>query len=122
MKIEDFLQRHTIVKIGMTPPEYVCCEVVLDDPRAFARIVRENRCYVTEVRWWDCAEIALESPIGYGGPRDSRSPDKYFFAETDIGRVFPAGLQDEEYDRYFDKIKQAYARFDLYPAFDVRRL
>ncbi len=45
-----FLQRHTIVKIGMIPPEYVCCEMVLDDPKAFVRIVRENGCYVTEVR------------------------------------------------------------------------
>ncbi len=52
-------------------------------------------------------------------PPESR---QVFFAETDIGRAFPAGLQGEEYDRYFDKIKQACARFDLYPAFDVRRL
>ncbi|MCH5317349.1 MAG: hypothetical protein J1E05_05180 [Eubacterium sp.] len=122
MKITDYLNQHMIVKIGLTLPEYVCCEIIVDNPKELVPIVRENGCYITAVYWWDRAEIDSGSIIGYGGPRDPRSPNSHFFAETDICRVFNTILQDEEYYKYFDKIKQTYSSYDLFPAFDIKNL
>ena len=120
MKLMDFLGSHTIVKIGSGLPEYVCCETIVDDPIKLVSLVKENNCYISEIRWWDRAEIAIGSSIGYGGPRDPRTPNTHFFAETDICKVFTDFSQDEEYYIYLDEVKKNYSNYNLYPAFDIK--
>lgn len=120
MNIEDYLIRHTIVKIGVTLPGYICCEAIVDDPIQLLAIVRENNCYISEVRWWDCAKILSGSSIGYGGPRDPRCPKYRFFAETDIAKTFTPWTQDKEYKNYLQKINNDYSNFNLLPAFDIK--
>ena len=121
MKIEDYLDNHTIVKIGKTIPGYICCEIIVDNPMELISIVRENNCYISEIRWWDRVEIATGSSIGYGGFRDPQSPNSHFFAETDICKAFSDILQDDEYDAYFTVIKNSYSDHHLFPSFDIKR-
>ena len=119
MKIEDYLNDHTIIKIGVSPPGYICSEVIVDNPAELISIIRENGCYIAEIRWWDRVEIVSGSSIGYGGPRDPRSPDSHYFAETDIHKVFNTFSQDEDYYEYLSHIQNNYFNFNLFPAFDI---
>ncbi len=122
MKIEEYLKEHTIVKIGIPfIPEYICSEIIVNNPKELVPIVRESGCYISEIRWWHLTEISSGSSIGYGGPRDPRRYDTHYYAETDICREFDAPLQDEEYYEYFDRIKHSFSEFDLYPAFDIKK-
>ena len=121
MVIEKFLENHKIVKIGNTIPGYICCETIVDNPMCLIPIVRQNNCYISEIRWWDRVEIVSASNIGYGGPRDPRCPDNYFFAETDIYKVFSKHLPDKEYYEYIDLIKRSYSSLNLFPAFDIKQ-
>ena len=122
MKLEDYLSNHTIVKIGTCLPGYVCCETIVDDPIKLISVLGENSCYIAEIRWWDRVEISTGSSIGYGGPRDSRSPNTHFFAETDISKIFNVFTRKEEYYSYLDEIKRNYSNYDLYPSFDVKQI
>lgn len=121
MRIEDYLTEHTIVKIGETLPGYICCENIVDTPLDLLSVVKNNNGYISEIRWWDCVEIASGSSIGYGGPRDPRNPDSHFFAETDICKVFDAFAQDEDYYKYIKQIETAYSTRNIYPAFDIKK-
>lgn len=122
MRINDFLKNHTIVKIGrpLSGHGYICCETIVDDPKALIPIVRRNNCYISEIRWWDRVDITSISSIGYGGPRDPRSPDSHYFAETDICMTFARLLPDNEYFAYLERIKKTYSGLDLFPAFDIK--
>lgn len=122
MRIEDYLSNHTIVRIGITLPGYVCCETIVDNPIELISVIKNNDCYITEIRWWDRAEIASGSSIGYGGPRDPKSPDSHFFAETDIYKVFTPLSQDEEYYGYLDQIESTHSNLNLFPAFDIKKI
>lgn len=121
MRIEEYLNNHTIVRVGITLPEYVCCEIIVDNPTEFISIIMNNNCYISEIRWWDHVEISSGSSIGYGGPRDPDRPDNFFFAETDIYKVFTPHSQDKEYCEYLDQIRRKYTNLNLFPAFDVKR-
>ena len=121
MSIYDYLLNHTIIRIGNCLSEYVCCETIVDNPIELIAVVKENDCYISEIRWWDRVKISLGSKIGYGGAKDPRFPDEYFFAETDICRVFDFESCDGEYYEYLEQIKQKYANYDLFPAFDIKK-
>lgn len=122
MRIEDYLSNHTIVRIGITLPGYVCCETIVDNPIELISVIRENNCYIDEIRWWDRVEISSGSSIGYGGPRDPKNPDSHFFAETDIFKVFTPLSQAEEYYVYLDQIESKYSTLNLFPSFDIKRI
>ena len=120
MRLDEFLSRNTIVQIGQTLPGYVICEAIVDNPKDLISIVKKNGCYISEIRWWEHAKIAVGSIIGYGGPRDPREPSSYFFAETDIYKVFDVFTCDKDYYKYIEQVKKQYYNFDLFPAFDIR--
>ena len=122
MRIEDYLENHTVVKIGNPVPGYICCEIIVDNPMQLISVVRENSCFISEIRWWDRVEIAVGSSIGYGGTRDPRNPETHFFAETDICRVFNDLLRDDEYYAYLENIKLNNSNLDLFPAFDIKKI
>ena len=121
MKLDDYLNNHTITRIGHSIAGYVCCEIIVDNPIDLIPIVRENNCYISEIRWWDRVKIASGSIIGYGGPRDPRNPNSYFFAETDICKTFDNFSCDKDYYVYLQQIFKEYNKFDLHPAFDIKR-
>ena len=93
MKIEDYLNDHTIIKIGVSPPGYICSEVIVDNPAELISIIRENGCYIAEIRWWDCVEIVSGSSIGYGGPRDPRGPDSHYLPKRIFTRYLTISLK-----------------------------
>ena len=121
MRIEDYLVEHAIVKIGKTLPDYISCEIIVDNPYELISVVTRNYGYISEIRWWDCVEITTGSNIGYGGPRDPRNPDHYFFAETDICKKFDLLTENKIYYEYLKQIEVEYSAYNLYPAFDIKR-
>jgi len=121
MEIIEYLNNHTIVKIGKTLPGYVCCEVIVENPQKLISVLMENECYITEIRWWDRATIEYGSDIGYGGPKDPNCPYSHYFAETDIVKSFTSESTYEEYIDYLDQISVSYSHFSLFPAFDIKR-
>lgn len=107
---------HLIVSVGNDP----LCENIVDDPKAFVRVVRENGYYISNILWWERAQIIAGSQIGYGGPRDPKCPDTHFFSETYIQKKFDTVLRDEEYFEYFDSIKTEFPELELFAGFDIK--
>ena len=122
MSIFSFLHDHVIIEIGNKLPGYLCCEVIVDNPELLVSIVKENGYYISEIHWWDRAEISKGSSIGYGGPKDPNAYDNYYFAETDISMAFDAVTEDSEYLQYMAQTKEKYAHLDLTPSFDIKEL
>ena len=120
MEIEKYLFNHVRVRIGIPLPGYVCCETIVDDPIEIVSVVRDNNCYISEIRWWDRVEIKSGSSIGYGGPRDPRSPKSHYFAETDICKTFDEHTLDEEYYDYLEQTKRFYSSLEIFPSFDIK--
>lgn len=118
MRIDDYLNQHMIIRISNSPLR----EMIVDNPKEFVPVVRENGYYISEILWWERADLVLGTRIGHGGSRDPRSPNSHFFAETDLYKVFDTILQDEEYYAYFDQIKNEYPDLDLTPGFDIKQL
>lgn len=121
MNISEYLNNHTIVKIGQALSDDVCAEVIVDDPIQLIAVVRENNCYIHSIGWWDRVELLTGSPIGFGGPLDPRCPNEYFFSETHLSKKFDFRLQDKEYIRYFNQIKCEYNLYSLVPSFKIKR-
>ena len=117
MHIEEYLNMQGVVVIGKG---YMQGEVIVDNPIELINIVRQNDCYISEIRWWEYCEIIMGSKIGYGGPRDPRCPDRFFFAETDIYKTFNSNTEDSTYYDYLDQIKKAYPFYNLRPAFVIK--
>ena len=122
MNLEDYLNQHFIVRNEITSPGYVCNEIIVDDPKEFVSVVRENGCYISAILWWDRADRTLGSRIGCGGLPDPRNPHDYYFAETYLYKEFDTILEDAEYYAYFDQIKKEYPDLDLFPGFDIKPL
>lgn len=120
MQIKDYLEKHLILAIGNPFGEYVCTDAIVDDAEKFIEAVLKNERYISDVTWWERAEILSGSKIGYGGPRDPGDPDKYFFAETDICKTFDVNTTKEEYGEYLAEIKSGYSEYNLIPAFTVK--
>lgn len=120
MDLLEYIEKHAIVSgKSFTADKCVIVEMIPDNPKDLIKYVIKNNCYVSEILWWDRASIALGSKIGYGGPRDPRDPQNYYFAETDIGASFENVTTISEYIKYLDEIKKRYITHDLYPAFDI---
>ena len=117
---EEYLNIHMIVKIGITPSEYVCTELIVDDPFEFIAMIFKTKNYISSIQWWDRVLIHNGSKLGYGGVRDPRAADKYFFAETDICCDFSENTLETEYYEYLNKTKRLFDNYELYPAFDVK--
>lgn len=114
MNFEKYLIAHTIVVIGKGCLDG---EVIVDDPPGVIHTAEESKYYIAEIRWWDRAKIATGSTIGYGGPRDPKDPNTYFFAETDIDKVFSANTEACTYYDYLRQIINENCCYDLRPAF-----
>ena len=120
MNLLQYLNNHTILTIGnLVEDKCVIVEVISNNPEELVEYVIKNDCYISEIRWWDRASISTKSKIGYGGTKDPRDPQKYYFAETDICASFEKETTALEYLEYLNTIKTQYSMHDLYPAFDI---
>ena len=120
MNLIEYIKHHSIVSIGtLNTDKCVVIEMIPNNPKELIEYVIENNCYISEIRWWDRASIALGSKIGYGGPRDPRDPHNFYFAETDICASFEVTTTFSDYVKYLNDIKDQYFIYDLYPAFDI---
>ena len=123
MDLLCFLKEHTIISVGKPiTDECVAVEVILDNPEQLVKTVIKNNCYISEIRWWDRVHISKMSSIGYGGTRDPRFPQNYYFAETDIFQTFEPKTTFLEYMDYLTLIWTQYAMYDLHPSFDIYRV
>jgi len=122
MNLIDYIHQHTIVQIGVEYGDYLCVEVIVDNPMELIKMVelRREKYYISEILWWDNVKINEGSPIGYGGVRDPRSRDECFFAETDIVQEFNSESTFEDILSYIKKINENYHTYSLYPAFDIK--
>ena len=122
MKLLQYLKDHKIISIGtLVDDKCVIAEVIVDDPWELVKQVIESNCYISEMRWWDRASFSKKSQIGYGGTRDPRDPQSFYFAETDICSSFKETTTADEYIDYLNTIKSRYSQYDLYAAFDIYR-
>ena len=132
MTIDDFLQDHLIL-IELLPPDTktlsvqkkindggVITEILVDKPLDLVKVVLQNGCYVSCIRWWHRVTLNEGSPIGMGGPRDPRDPNNYFFSEVvHIEKAFEQSATEKDYCDYITEISQMYPIYDLYPGFDI---
>ncbi len=121
MNLKDYLNSHTIIEIGRVLSEYLCLETIVDDPIELINNIDESEYYISVIRWWDRVKIGTSSPIGYGGPRDPRDPEVYYFAETYLEESFEASFNKDEFLTYLSETKEKYRELDLYPAFDIMK-
>jgi len=122
MTLKDYLQIHTIVQIGVPSSEYAYSEVIVDNYKDLISVVIDTEFYISKISWWHRTEIITGSSIGYGGPRDPRNPEVYYFAETDICQEFKEKSSLKDIYNYFDKINREYSNFELYPSFDIKAI
>ena len=122
MNITEFLEKHTILTVGSKPnANYIASEVIVDDPYGLIAVMDFDKCYISEILWWDRVRISASSTIGYGGPCDPRAPNDYRFAETYICENFKETTTKDEYIKYLDKTFDVYKKFEIYPAFDIEK-
>ena len=116
MNITTYSKHHMIVDIGTA----LHAELIVDDPNGFIDVSSKSAYYISSIRWWDRVSIENGSLIGYGGPRDPRDPNSYYFAETDLCKTFSLKTTLQEYYEYINYIRQKFSDYDLYPAFEVK--
>lgn len=115
IELYSFLDEHFIINIGKKQ----LCEVIVDTPVELISLLKHHDFYISLITWWDWVPIATGSSIGYGGPRDPRDPNNYFFAETDISKEFGVETPPDQYIEYLKKVQKEYSGHDLYPAFEI---
>ena len=116
----ECLKQQILVSIGVVvDKKCVIVEGIAENPTIFIETVVEKGLYISAIHWWDRSLISQGSQIGYGGPRDPRDPEKYYFAEMDIFATFDKETNVLDYIEYINRIKSQYLSFDIYPAFDV---
>lgn len=120
MNLNRYVSENLIIKIGKCCENILFSEIIVDDPENFIAFVYENDCYISEIRWWEHVHVGAAPNIGYGGPRDPRCPNEFYFAETDIGKKFDEFVSRQAICYYIMKTKEEYRAFELYPALDVR--
>ncbi len=119
MVILDYVRKHKVLQIGVTLPSDICSEVIVDNPKEFVQIVVQNGGYISAISWWERVAIGTKPQIGYGGPRDPIAPDKFYFAETDLGKQFSVLSSVYDYLNYLAQTLQSNQDVALFPAFEV---
>lgn len=120
MNFSIFLSNHVIVQAGVQLPDYICTELIVDNPNELISLVQKSEYYISHICWWDYVKIGYSSSLGYGGRRNPREPD-YYFAETDICRDFEMTATANEYYDYLVKVKNKFSCFNIFPAFDIKK-
>lgn len=117
----DFIDKHMILKIGGQYSSDSSAELILDEPYKFVEIVLQSGYYISAINWYEYAKIHLGSKLGFGGPRDPRFPEEYFFSETSIGKTFNEATGIDEYFAYMKKMQSHDFSISLVPSFLIRK-
>lgn len=121
MGILDYVKKHKVLQIGIDLPSHICSEVIVDEPEKFIRVIVQNGGYISAISWWERVAVGMKPQIGYGGPRDPKAPDEFFFAETDLESCFSVLTSEKEYLNYLALTLQTYPDITLFPAFEVQK-
>ncbi len=121
MNIDKYLEKHLIIKFGSTLPQFAYYEIIVDKPEEFLLFLTNTENYISVIRWWEYTPISVSPRIGYGGKKDPSSPNKYFFAETDVYKNFDSNTEYKEYVSYLKEIRDMYSDILLLPAFNIER-
>lgn len=120
--ILDFIEQHIILDIGKALPGELFAEVILDSPYTFIDVVLNNGYYISKINWWERAKISTGSTTGFGGPRDPRAPEEYFFSEIGVSREFDVIATIDEYYRYINTVQDNYKKIPLFPSFELKKI
>lgn len=118
--ILEFIEEHRILDVGATLSGELFAEVILDLPHEFIDIVINSDYYISKISWWERAKIHTGSTLGFGGPRDPRAPEEFFFSETNICREFGITTTRDEYYSYIKSIHAEYTKISLTPSFELQ--
>lgn len=116
----EFIEQHKILAIGSVLPGELFAEIILDAPYEFIDVALDNNYFISKISWWERAKIRTGSMIGFGGPRDPRVPEEYFFSETGICREFGATTTTDEYYSYINNTQAEYKKLCLIPSFELQ--
>ena len=118
--ILEFIKQHKILDIGCASPGELFAEMILDLPFDFVDAALNDNYYISRINWWERARIQSGSLLGFGGPRDPRAPQKFFFSETSLCKEFDLTTTTDEYYDYINSIQTQYKNICLVPSFELR--
>ena len=119
MNIKDYINSNLILQVGQPIEGDVCVETIVSNPVEFVHVVKSNGYFIQHILWWERAKLSEGPLLGGGGTLDPRSPNEYFFAETQLERDFAANTSADEYIEYIRQTQETYGYLELYPGFDV---
>lgn len=97
-------------------------EVISDKPDSLIDYIFENGGRILWVIMWDRARVDEGSPLGYGGPVDTRDIN-YYFAETDEQSIeFEPTVTKKEILQYIHQVNSKYGSHHLYAGFQIEIL
>lgn len=119
MDILDYVREHMVLQIGCNLSAHICSEVLVDDPKELVHTIVHNGGYISAISWWERVSFGSKPQMGYGGMRDPRASEEFYFAETDIGKNFPVGTTECEYLNYLAQTLKSHSDVSLMPAFEI---
>ena len=119
--IFEYIEKHKILEIGFQPSGESFAELILNEPYMFVDVVSQSNYYISTIVWYERAKIHTGSKMGFGGPKDPRSPQDYFFSETSLCKTFDESTRKDEYRSYMDEIQSKYSGVLLFPSFQICR-
>lgn len=78
-------------------------------------------CLISTIIWYEHAKIHAESNFGFGGPKDPRFPQEYFFSETGLSKAFDEFTDKDEYCSYMKEVQSQHLGVPLIPSFQIFR-
>ena len=119
--IFEFIQTHKILEIGLPKSVDSFAELILDNPNEFVNVVSQSGYYISTIIWYEHTKIHAESNFGFGGPKDPRFPQEYFFSETGLSKSFDELTDKDEYCSYMKEVQSQHPGVPLIPSFQIYR-
>lgn len=116
----EYVKNHVVLVVDGQPFNGQTFELIVDSPLEFVALLLENGYFISAINWWERARIAAGSKCGFGGPRDPKLPDEFFFSDTSIGREFCVRTTLDIYYDYLKETTEAFNNVELVPSFEVQ--
>lgn len=119
IKIENYLSKHEILKIGKMD----FTDIIVDDPIEFVEIVSKTEYYISHVSWWEKIEIKnAGNSMGGGGIKDKTDSNLFWSEVYYLDKKFHQIDEDNAIISYINNVRRLYLKHNLYPSFDLKKL